>query len=397
MGQCECGIRYSGNIGNSPLRVLHIISSLCNGGAEAVLTRMVVIDQQAGNDHYIVSLMDRGIFADQLEEAGAHVYTLNFPRGRFSLLGLVQLYKLVRQINPDVVQTWMYHADLIGGLVARLAGVRAIAWGIRHANLSAKCNSRSTLIIMRLCAILSRWVPRQIISCSSQATRIHQMAGYCAEKFVQIPNGYNLTHLQPDLAARAAVRTELGLKDNSFVLGMVARFDIQKDHRNLVQALGLLKSRGVSFVCVLVGLGLDSANTTLSTWLAEAGVVDSVRLLGPRSDVPSVMNALDVHVLSSIGEAFPNVLAEAMACGTPCVTTDVGDAKIIVSSYGWVVEPQDADALANGLVLAHEKFVRDQVGWRSLQAACRAQIMNNFDLFQMCQQYRQTWKICAQA
>lgn len=376
------------------MNLLHIITGLNNGGAEAVLLRLVATDQSKGNDHNVVSLMDRGIYAVRLEQAGATVHTLNFPRGRVTAAGLVQLFRLIREIRPDVVQTWMYHSDLIGGVVALLAGVRSIAWGIRHANLDPAHNSRATLRIVRLCALLSGWVPRKIVSCSAQAARVHQAVGYRADKFIHIPNGYNLQRLQPDAASRSALRAELGIAHNAFVLGMVARFDVQKDHRNLVQALGLLKRRGVPFTCLLVGVGMDEANGELRGWLDAAGVAGHVKLLGPRSDVPAVMNALDVHVLSSLGEAFPNVLAEAMACGTPCVTTDVGDAAVIVADHGWVVAPQDSVALAEGLIQAHDSFTADGAAWQARQAACRAHIMANFELELMCERYRQAWQLC---
>lgn len=378
------------------MRIFHVITGLNNGGAEAVLLRLISGYRCQENQHYVISLMDRGIYADRLEQAGVTVHTLNFPRGKVTAAGLVQLFRLVRQIRPDVVQTWMYHSDLIGGVVARLAGVRAIAWGIRHANLDPAHNSRSTLAIVRLCALLSGWVPRKIVSCSAQATRVHQAVGYRADKFIHIPNGYNLQRLQPDAAVRSAVRAELGIADTDFVLGMVARFDAQKDHRNLVQALGLLKRRGVPFTCLLVGVGMDQANAELRGWLDAAGVADSVKLLGPRSDVPAVMNALDVHVLSSLGEAFPNVLAEAMACGTPCVTTDVGDAVVIVADHGWLMPPQDSDALADGLAQAYGQFSVGGAAWQARQAACRAHIMANFELELMCQRYRQAWQLCMQ-
>lgn len=378
------------------MKIMQIITGLNNGGAEAVLLRLVANHLQEENQHHVVSLMDRGIYADRLEQAGVTVHTLNFPRGKVTAAGLVQLFRLVRQIRPDVVQTWMYHSDLIGGVVARLAGVRAIAWGIRHANLDLAHNSRSTLAIVRLCALLSGWVPRKIVSCSAQATRVHQAVGYRVDKFIHIPNGYNLQHLQPDAASRSAVRAELGIADTAFVLGMVARFDVQKDHRNLVQALGLLKRRGVPFTCLLVGVGMDEANAELRSWLDATGVAGSVKLLGPRTDVPAVMNALDVHVLSSLGEAFPNVLAEAMACGTPCVTTDVGDAAVIVAGHGWVVPPQDSDALAEGLIQAHGSFSANGAAWQARQAGCRAHIMANFELELMCERYRQAWQLCLQ-
>lgn len=376
------------------MRIVQVITGLDNGGAEAVLLRLVAADQQSGNQHHVISLMDRGIYAEHLEQVGASVYALNFPRGRITVSGLMQLFRLIRQIRPDVVQTWMYHSDFVGGVVARLAGVRAIAWGIRHANLDPAHNSRSTLRIVRLCALLSGWVPRKIISCSAQATRVHQAVGYQADKFIQIPNGYSMQRLQPDASGRSAVRAELGITDNAFVIGMVARFDAQKDHRNLVQALGLLRRQGAPFTCLMVGVGIDDANAELGGWLDAAGVAGNVKLLGPRGDIPAVMNALDLHVLSSLGEAFPNVLAEAMACGTPCVTTDVGDAAVIVGDHGWVVAPQNASALADGLVQAYGSFAAGGAAWQARQVACRAHIMANFELERMCERYRQAWQLC---
>lgn len=378
-------------------QVLHIITGLSNGGAEAVMLRLIQTDHDRGSQHCVVSLMDRGIYADRLEALGLCVHTLNFPRGNVKFLGLLELFRLIRRVKPDIVQTWMYHSDLIGGLVARLAGVRAISWGIRHANLDPAHNSRSTLVIVRMCALLSSWVPRKIISCSEQATRIHQAIGYQADKFIHIPNGYSMERLKPDAVARAAVRAELGISNDVFVVGMVARFDVQKDHHNLVRALGLLKRRGVPFVCLLVGVGMTESNHELCAWLMEAEVLSNVKLLGPRTDVPAVMNALDVHVLSSLGEAFPNVLAEAMACGTPCVTTDVGDAAAIVADHGWVVAAKNSAALADALTQAHEGFVSDSTAWQARQAACRAHIMANFELEQMCERYRKAWQLCMQA
>lgn len=372
----------------------HVIVGLNNGGAEAVLFRLASADQLHGNQHHVISMMDRGVYADRLEQAGVRVHTLNFPRGKVTLPGLIKLFRLLRQIRPDVVQTWMYHADLVGGLVARLAGVRAIAWGIRHANFNPEHNSVATLRIVRLCAQLSRGVPRKIVSCSAQATKLHQSVGYQADKFVLIPNGYNLQHLQPNADSGHAVRNALCVAPGAFVLGMVARFDAQKDHNNLVQALGLLRQRGIPFVCLLVGNAMDAANATLVDWLQAAGVADHVRLLGARADIPAVMNALNVHVLSSLGEAFPNVLAEAMACGTPCVTTDVGDAATIVAQHGWVAPPQNPEALANAVQQAFSEFVIENLAWQARRVACRQHIMANFELETMCERYREVWRSC---
>lgn len=379
------------------MKVLHIITGLNNGGAEAVLYRLATAEQQRGNQHQVVSLMGRGIYADRLEQAGVAVNTLDMPRGKVTLGGLYRLYKLVRQARPDVVQTWMYHANLIGGVVARFAGIKAITWGIHHANFDPAHNSRVTLLIVRLCAYLSNWVPAKIVSCSVKATQLHQSLGYRADKFINIPNGYALERLKPDALARSAVREELAIAGDTFVLGMVARFDPQKDHQNLISALGQLKHSGRQFVCLLVGAGMVASNAPLLAQLNAAGISGNVKLLGARNDIPAVMNALDIHVLSSLGEAFPNVLAEAMACGTPCVTTDVGDASLIVGAHGWVVSPRKPAPLAEGLLQAQTLFEKDPLAWQALQHACRAHIMANFELSQMCERYRHAWQMCTQA
>lgn len=378
------------------MKILHVITGLGNGGAEAVLLRLALNDQQYNNQHSVVSLTDRGVYAEAFEQAGIAVHTLNFPRGGFSFSGIKKLFKVFKYIDPDVVQTWMYHSDLVGGVVARLLGFRSVVWGIRHANLDRAHNSRGTLFVVRLCALLSPWIPRKIVTCSENAMRLHKIAGYEANKFVQIPNGYSMERLKPEAMARHRIRAELGIADDSFVFGMVARFDVQKDHRNLLKSLALLKACGIRFTCLLIGAGMERENHFLTEWLEDAGVAEDVMLLGPRGDIPAVMNAMDVHVLSSLGEAFPNVLAEAMACGIPCVTTDVGDAAVIVGEHGWVVKPRDATALADGLMKARESFLEGKEEWQKLKLACRSHIMANFELERMCERYRQVWEACMQ-
>ena len=186
------------------MKVVHVITGLDTGGAEAVLFRLTTAGCTPGVEHHVISLMDRGTYADRLEHAGVAVSTLGMPRGRVTAGGLVTLYRLMRQLRPDVVQTWMYHADLLGGLAARLAGVKAVCWGIRQANVDPEQNRPATLMVMRMCARLSGWLPAKIVSCSVKAAELHQAQGYRQQKFVTIPNGYALEDLKPDAAARAA-------------------------------------------------------------------------------------------------------------------------------------------------------------------------------------------------
>ncbi|MDD5631280.1 MAG: glycosyltransferase, partial [Methylococcales bacterium] len=273
------------------LRICHIITGLTDGGAETVLYRLCGHDKQ--NRHTVISLRDAGIYGALLEASGITVDYLDMPRGRVTLRGLRRLWMLLSSERPDVVQTWMYHADLIGGLVARLARIPIVCWGIRHSNLELGKSSRSTILIAKVCAWLSHWVPHVIVSCSEQAATVHQALGYAKEKFTIIPNGYDLVELAPDSEARTQLRREWGFNENTALLGMAARYDSQKDHVSLVKALRLVKHKNESFQCVLVGAEIDASNHELCSLIENQGVKDNVLLLGPRNDIPGVMNALD--------------------------------------------------------------------------------------------------------
>jgi len=335
--------------------------------------------------------MDSGKYGALLEESGITVHCLDMPRGRMTLSGLWRLWRLLRNERPDVVQTWMYHADFIGGIVARLARIPIVCWGIHHSNLEPGKSTRSTILVARMCAWLSHWIPHAIVSCSVQAASVHQALGYAREKFTIIPNGYNIVEFAPDSEARAQFRREMGA-ERTILLGMVARYDPQKDHANLINALRLIKHKNESFQCLLIGPEVDINNHELCRLIENQDVKGNVLLLGRRHDIPRVMNALDINILSSgFGEAFPNVLSEAMACGTPCVTTDVGDAAVIVGDTGWIVPPSNSELLANAILEAISKM-QDAEKWAVRKSMCRDRVVLNFSLERMVDNYHNVWR-----
>ena len=369
--------------------IFHIISGLNDGGAEVVLYRLCTSDKTV--KHYVVSLMDEGKYGSLLRAAGVQVSCLSMPRGRVTASGLWQLWQLLRQVRPQVVQTWMYHADLIGGVIARLAGVKRVFWGIHHTMLDTERSKRSTIWVARLCARISSGVPSTIICCAQKALEVHRDLGYAADKLQVISNGYDLVRFCIDGEARVRLRADWSVGDR-WLIGMVGRFDPLKDHENLLNALAIIKSNGVDFCCVLAGRGLDQNNTQLMVWLAEHNLTSEVRLLGQRTDIPDVMNALDVHVLSSSSEAFPNVVAEAMACGTPVVTTNVGDAALIVGETGWVVPPKDPKALADALLQSRSAMF-DRSAWQARCTAVRRRVETHFSLERMIENYHLAWNL----
>jgi glycosyltransferase involved in cell wall biosynthesis len=371
------------------MKILHIIVALNSGGAEAVLCRLVAADAGSGHQHRVIALMDRGVYADRLEAAGCDVECLNMPRGRLTAGGLARLYRRIKAIQPDVVQTWMYHADLVGGIAARLAGAKTIVWGIRHGHFH-KNKGRSMLVIW-LCAWLSRWIPTRIASCSEHAVALHAGIGYRSDKITVIPNGYELDRVKPCPIERARIRAELGVAADHMLIGMIGRFDRQKDHGNLLRALKRIEDRNRIFTCVLVGAEMVEGNPTLRNLIKRAGLRQKVLLLGMRRDVPSIMNALDLHVLSSLGEGFPNVIAEAMLCGTPCVSTDVGDASLILGDTGWIAPEQNDALLAEAIDAACLEKKTQPVRWRERQQRSRARIVDNFSVAGMLAAYHRLW------
>lgn len=372
--------------------ILHIISGLDNGGAEAVLYRLSCFDRQ--NVQIVVSLTDTGKYGELLTNAGITVHCLDMPKSSLSFNSLYKLWRLIYEIKPDVVQTWMYHADLIGGLITRMAGIRSVCWGIHHTDVHPVKTKRMTRWVVWLCSQLSRWLPARIVCCAHKSLQVHEELGYPANKCVVVTNGYDLSRFRPNLTERLDLRSNFGIADSMPVFGMVARFDSQKDHANLIKALSILKKEKIDFRFVLVGSGSTTDNLELSSLIIEYDLDDRALLLGERNDIPALMNVFDINILSSAyGEAFPNVLAEAMACGTPCVATDVGDASVIVADTGWIVPIQNEQVLADALAECIQ-MMSDQSEWVDRQLRCRNRIVDNFSIEKTVHGYQQVWQEC---
>ncbi len=329
-------------------RICFVITGLDLGGAETMLLKL--LRQGALREGAtVVPLVSGGALTPAFEALGVPVRPIGMKRGVPDPIAFWRLCRELRGSRAEVVSTWMYHADLLGGLAAKFVG-RPVVWGIRNSDLSPEHSSEMTRLVVRVCAWLSHRVPAAIICNSERARAIHQAAGYCAERMRVIPNGFDLEAFKPDPAARAAVRGELGWPHDAPLVGMVARADPQKDHAGFAVAAGLLRARGSAARFVLIGPGVDAANPGLAAALAAAGIADRTALLGPRADLPRLTAAFDVAVLSSAwGEAFPNVIGEALACGVPVVATDVGDVREIVGEAGRVVPPGQPAALAEAI------------------------------------------------
>ncbi|MGO9201963.1 MAG: glycosyltransferase family 4 protein [Limisphaerales bacterium] len=365
---------------------MHIITGLFLGGAEMMLFKLLSRWDRSRFSGAVVSLIPLGPVGERIAAQGIRVSSLNMRRGLPNPLSILRLAGQIRAFAPDVVQTWMYHADLLGGLAAQAAGRPPVVWGVHNTTLVPGKSGASAIWSARACARLSLFLPKRILCCSESARRVHGALGYDMGRMRVIPNGFDLEEFKPDPLARWAVRQELGLDANAILLGLIARFDPQKDHGTLIRASARLRDPWPQLHFVLCGEDVTWANRELADRIEKAGMRARFHLLGRRLDIPRVAAALDVACLcSAYGEAFPLVLGEAMACGVPCVVTDVGDSAAVVGETGIVVPPAEPEALAAGIDRLLEMGPE---GRRKLGDAARARVLENFSLDRVVREYQ---------
>lgn len=339
--------------------------------------------------HEVVSLTDLGVMAERLQQLGIKPQALRMSRLP-NPMKVFRLARLIMAMRPAVVQTWMYHANLLGGIAAKIAGDTRIVWAIHSSRLDPASAPRSTLCTVALGARLSHRIPDRIVAVSRTSRDHHVDAGYDPGKFVVLPNGFDLEQFQPDLAWRREVRKELDVHQATVLIGLVARMDHVKDHLNFVKAAALLAKRQPHVRFLLCGEGITLANQPLVRAIVEAGMLSRFLLLGRRDDVPRIMNTLDIGTLcSESGEAFPLVIGEAMACGVPCVVTDLGDCAYLVGETGRLVPPRNSEALAQ----AWEQLVLlGPEGRRHLGLQARQRIEAHFSLPRIAADYASLYR-----
>lgn len=369
-----------------PLRILHIINDLGLGGAETLLFRLTTRGSE--NEHVVVSLGRASWYSKFLEDKGVPLYHLDINSPGAVPKGAVRLKRIIADSGADVVQCWMYRSNVFGGVIAKAAG-KPVVWGIHCASFKPlRASSRAMVYVG---GVLARWNPNFIVSCSAEAIRVHDKLGYGAAECAVIHNGYDSAQFIPDEAARVASRKALGIGPSDFLVGTVSRWDPLKDIPNFLAALRIARARGVPLRGVLIGAGLGRANAALAAELERAGCADFVEALGPRNDLPDLARAIDLHVLASRTEAFPNVVAETMLSGTPNAVTDVGDSALMIGDTGWLAAPKHPDQLADAIVEAYAECKERPRQWASRRRAARKQIADKFSLDRMSDAYAQVW------
>lgn len=368
-------------------RIVHLIVGLGNGGAETMLYNLLRFGNREKYDYRVISLLGEGFYGERIRSLGVPVISACILKNP-----VVAVWRCFREISKaDVLATWMYHANLLGFFVAKLTRCRRIVWNVRHSNLNPELNNRLTMVICRVCAPLSRFVSK-IAYNGNSARRAHEFVGYAEEKAVVLDNGCNVSVYKKYQDGENRLSCEFVRRNfDAPVLLSVARWSAQKDVPNFLKALAVLKARGIPAVAVFCGNGLDEKSEPFADAVKAFGLElgKDVAGLGPRNDVPRLMSACDLFVLHSAGEAFPNVLIQAMACECACVATDAGDARRILNDDENVVPTRDSEALAKRIA----EMLSAPEALRAAGKRNRERVLELFSVEKIIRGYEALWEI----
>lgn len=371
------------------MKVVHLITGLQVGGAEMMLLKLLRAMDRSTFDPVVISLIPGGECRALIETEGIPVHDLSMKNRLPSPAGILALRRLARKLEPDVIQGWMYHGNLAGVLLSRFSsGKPRLFWNIRHSVEDIGREKPMTRLVIRLGGLFNR-APYRIIFNSGMSLDQHTGFGYPREKSLMIPNGFDLDRFHPSLEARAGLREELGLPPETLLVGVAARRHPMKGHEEFLKAAALLRAGGRDVRFVLVGRGVTSSDPILRDLSGRTELEGRVLLLGQREDMPSFLAGLDLLCVPSLfGEGFPNVLGEAMACGVPCVATEVGESREIIGETGRIVRPGETAALAEAM---GEMLDLDPEASLDLGGRCRGRILEHYSLKNIAERYAELY------
>lgn len=362
---------------DSEPRVMHVITGLGTGGAESMLSALVLARTAVGPPDRVVSLVPGGATRRRLSSAGVESTDLGMARRKPDPRGIWRLAKLIENEEPDIVHSWMYHADLVCLFALHASGRRRqtrLYWSLRCSDLDLRCYGLGTRLTVAACARLSRW-PDGIIANAKSGRAAHRELGYWPRAFNVIENGIDTDRFFPNPKAGAQIRETLGIASDVPLVAFPARMDPMKDHKTFLTALERLPQ--------VYALAIGEGTETLP---------DQPRLLrlGRRDDMPDLLAACDIVASSSaFGEGFSNAIGEGMATELIPVATDVGDARRIVGYTGVVVPRRAPELLATAIasVLAQPETTRE----RSRRRA-RARVIKEFSLSRAVDAYDELYR-----
>ena len=379
------------------MKIVHIINSLKKGGAEGNLYRLCKIQKKKYKNKIeiiIITLIDNGYYEYELKKKGIKILSLriNEENKIFDFIKkITKLRKYIKKINPDIIQSWMYHSNFLSIFIPKKYYNR-IFWNIRHSELNLRISKKMTILLSIICGLFSRFVPKKIIYCSEKSIKFHENNQYyCKKKTRLIDNGYSDKTYYPSNNLRLNFRKKNKIKKTDIILGYAGRYAKQKNIESLLNAFSKIVKNYENVHLYMVGKEINLQNKELINIMSGLNIKDKMVLLNEQKNLLEFYNGIDLLVLTSHSESFPNVIAEAMLCSTPVLASNAGCSKKIIDKYGFVLNKNDYLSITKGLKRSINILENKKGNWKSLKKNVRSQIKNKFSIEKMAHNYSENW------
>ena len=379
------------------MKIVHIINSLKKGGAEGNLYRLCKFQKKKYKNKIniiIITLIDNGYYEYELKKKGIKILSLriNEENKIFDFIKkITKLRKYIKKINPDIIQSWMYHSNFLTMFIPKKYYNR-IFWNIRHSELNLRISKKMTILLSIICGLFSRFVPKKIIYCSEKSIKFHENNQYyCKKKTRLIDNGYSDKTYYPSNNLRLNFRKKNKIKKTDIILGYAGRYAKQKNIESLLNAFSKIVKNYENVHLYMVGKEINLQNKELINIISGLNIKDKIVLLNEQKNLLEFYNGIDLLVLTSHSESFPNVIAEAMLCSTPVLASNAGCSKKIIDKYGFVLNKNDYLSITKGLKKSINILENKKRNWKFLKKNVRSQIKKKFSIEKMANSYSKNW------
>ena len=379
------------------MKIIHIINSLKKGGAEGNLYRLCKFQKKKYKykiDITIITLINNGFYEAELKKIGINIFSLNISKQSklFNFIKkILKLRKFIKKKNPNIIQSWMYHSNFITLFIPKKF-YNKIFWNIRHSELNFQISKKMTIFLSIICGLFSKVVPNQIIYCSKKSINFHENQHlYSKNKTALIYNGYSDKTYYPSKALRSNFRKKNKINKSDIILGYAGRYAKQKNISSLLIAFSKIIKNYNNIYLYMAGKDINLQNKELTTYVNNLDIKNKVFFLGDQKNLLKFYNGIDLLLLTSHSESFPNVIAESMLCSTPVLSSDAGCSKTIINNSGFIMINNDQQSIFRNLKRIVNFFITKKKEWKSLKKNSRLQIKNNFSISFMANKYLKNW------
>ena len=379
------------------MKIIHLINSLNKGGAEGNLYRLCKFHKKKYKNNInitIITLIDNGFYEAELKKFGIKIFSLNMNKQNkfFDFIKKVlKLRKFIKKQNPDIIQSWMYHSNFITLFIPKRFYDK-LFWNIRHSELNIKISKKMTIFLSIICGLFSKIVPKKIIYCSEKSINFHENYHfYSKNKAVLIYNGCSDKTYYPSKNLYLDFRKKNKIKKTEIVIGYAGRYAKQKNIFSMLFAFSKIIKNQKNVYLYMVGKDISLQNKELTSYVNNLKINNNVFFLNEQKNLLEFYNGIDFLLLASHSESFPNVIAEAMLCSTPVLSSNAGCSKKIIDDFGFIMNNNDHASIFKNLKIILNSFKYKKKEWRSHKKNSRLQIQKNFSITNMSNAYFKNW------